>query len=270
VTTSLPVTPVLLTLDEEPNLTRTLDALHWADRVLVVDSGSRDRTVEIARSYPNVEVATRAFTTWSEQWSFAFAHPAVRTRYVLALDADMRPDEGFVEEVATRFLPGEFAGGRLRFRYVVGGRSLLGSLYPPDLRLLDVARARAGTRGHRHVFEVEGRIYRFRARLLHDDRKPLTRWLRSQEGYVEREARRIEAGESLRLRDRIRRLGLAPLPVFLAAYLRAGGPLRGGASLRYAYERATYETLLALRLGAGAHAPISGGGSGDAHGNPSA
>ena len=39
-----------------------------------------------------------------------------------------------------------------------------------------------------------------------------------------------------------------PLVAGLAAYLKAGGPLRGSASLRYAYERALFECLLAIRL----------------------
>ena len=242
------VTPIVLTFNEEANLARTLDALGWAERVLVVDSGSTDATVALAQRYANVRLVTHAFEGNGHQWAFALAHELVSTPYVLALDADMAPGEGFVEEVEGRVLRPGLAGAIVRFEYRIDGRALWGSLYPPDLRLFDRTRTRAVQVGHRHRFEVDGPLVRLKARLVHDDRKPLARFVASQMGYAAREQERIERGESLRFRDRLRRWGLMPPAVFLLAYLRAGGPFLGRAALRYAYERAYFETLLALRL----------------------
>jgi glycosyltransferase involved in cell wall biosynthesis len=244
----LPVTPVVLTWNEEDNLARTLDALAWADTVLVVDSGSTDTTESIARARPNVTFAVHPFESHGAQWAFAVAHAAVTTPYVLALDADMVVSPAFVRELAERFLPGGPAGGLVGFEYVVGGRALLGSLYPPDLRLFDRSRVRIAHVGHSHRFEALGPVYRFRERLRHDDRKSLERFVAAQMGYARREEERIRRGERLRLRDRLRRLGMLAPAIFLLAWLRAGGPLRGRAALRYAHERALYEALLALRL----------------------
>ncbi len=141
----------------------------------------------------------------------------------------------------------DFAGGRVRL-CVRGERAQIwGSLNPPDVRVFDRERVQALTRGHRHVFEVEGRIYSFRAKILHDDRKPLDRFLASQISYS-----RKELGVSGRGRAAVPRsgeaLGLMAPAVFALAYMRAGGPFRGRAALRYAHERMLYETLLALRL----------------------
>lgn len=258
----IPVTPVVLTANEATNLGRTLDSLRWAERVLVVDSGSRDRTEEIARSYANVVFHAHEFLGPEAQWSYAIWNPRVESRWVLALDADMSVPAAFVEEVRERFLPGGFAGGSVRFDYAVGGRRLLGSLYPSDIRVLDRTRSRVRGRGHTHVFEVDGPLYRFRARILHDDRKSFDRFLASQDRYAQREAERIAAGVDLRLRDRLRRRGWLGPWMFALAYLRAGGPLRGRAALRYAHERAYYETLLALRLLRGDEVPAGEGGAG--------
>src|SRR5712692_9909832 len=65
------ITPVVLTLNEEANLRRNLDSLHWADRVAIVDSGSTDQTEAIARSYPNVTWHTQRFDSFRAQWEYA-------------------------------------------------------------------------------------------------------------------------------------------------------------------------------------------------------
>lgn len=244
----LPVTPVILTADEAPNLARTLDSLGWAEWVLVVDSGSGDQTEAIARSHANVVFDVRDSRGPEAQWSYAIRHPQVEARWVLALDADMVVPRVFVEEIRERFVPGGFAGGSVRFHYAVGGRRLLGSLYPPDVRVLDRSRSSVRGRGHTHVFEVDGPLYRFRARILHDDRKSLDRFLVSQDRYAQREAERIAAGVDLEFRDRLCRRGWLGPWMFALDYLKAGGPLRGRVALRYAHERACYETLLAPRL----------------------
>ena len=52
------ITPLVLTRDEAPNIARTLGQLRWARDVVVLDSGSVDDTVSIARTFPNVRVVT--------------------------------------------------------------------------------------------------------------------------------------------------------------------------------------------------------------------
>src|SRR5580693_253937 len=53
---SVPVSVVVLTMNEEPNIRRCLASVAWADQVVVVDSGSTDGTVPIARSLGAEEV----------------------------------------------------------------------------------------------------------------------------------------------------------------------------------------------------------------------
>ena len=244
------ITPVVLTRDEEDNLERTLASLGWARTVLVVDSGSRDRTETIARAHDNVVFDVHPFEAFDRQWQYAFAHDAVQTDYVLALDADMALEPGLVEEMDRRVVAPGASAGRLRFRYVVGGRALLGSLYPPDVRLLRRAHVQVEQSGHGHRFRVDGPVVALRRRLVHDDRKPWERFVASQVGYAQREHARIVAGRDLRFRDRLRKLGWTPPLIGTLAWLKAGGPLKGRAAIRYAHERALYETLLTLRLAA--------------------
>lgn len=243
------VTPFVLTLDEEPNIARALDGLRWAPRVLVIDSGSTDGTLEIARGYPNVEVRTRAFDSFAGQSNHALA--SVASTWAMALDADYVVPPGLVAEIAV--LPEEPAenGFEVGFRYVVLGRALRGSLYPPRTILF---RARAGVfeqDGHAHRVRVPAPVGRLRTPVDHDDRKSLGRWLRNQAAYAEQEAEKLSATpfRELGWADRLRWTALLGPPAVAAHCLFARGlVLDGRAGLYYSAQRAVAESILSLRL----------------------
>ncbi|MFC6646976.1 glycosyltransferase family 2 protein [Granulicella cerasi] len=75
----------IITLNEEENLGRTLASVAWADEIIVVDSGSTDRTVEIARSY-GAQVIERCWPGFAAQKNFAIGQCS--GTWVLSLDAD--------------------------------------------------------------------------------------------------------------------------------------------------------------------------------------
>ena len=63
----------IIAFNEETNLPRTLEAVRWADEIVVVDSGSKDRTVEIAKSF-NARVFYEPFRGHGEQKNIALDH----------------------------------------------------------------------------------------------------------------------------------------------------------------------------------------------------
>lgn len=242
------VTPALLTFNEAPNLERALRSLEWASRVVIVDSGSTDATEAIARRFPNVDWQVRRFDTHAAQWRFAIAATSGTTPYTLALDADYSVPPEFVAEMSEHFSNDRYAGGIAGFEYRINGRPLSGSVYPPKLVLFRPGEVEVTQPGHSQELAVEGPTYRFASRLIHDDRKPLERFVSSQLAYARLEAGRLSQGQPLRWQDRLRRAGVMPLVSGLGAYVRAGGPFSGRAALRYAYERVVFECLLAMRV----------------------
>lgn len=81
---------VILTHNEEINLPSCLHGVSdWASDIFVVDSGSADRTLDIARQY-GATVVEHAFETHSKQWAWALQNLPLRTSWVLGLDADQR------------------------------------------------------------------------------------------------------------------------------------------------------------------------------------
>ena len=76
----------IITLNEEANLPRTLASVRFADEIIVVDSGSTDRTLEIAKSFPNVKVFSETWKGFSAQKNSAIEK--CTSQWVLSLDAD--------------------------------------------------------------------------------------------------------------------------------------------------------------------------------------
>lgn len=84
------VSVIVLTYNEEANLPACLDSLRGLPcNVFVVDSGSSDRTRDIARA-SGAMVVEHEFETHATQWRWALDHLPIRTEWVLALDADQR------------------------------------------------------------------------------------------------------------------------------------------------------------------------------------
>ena len=245
------VTPLILTYNEEANVARVLARLGWARRIVVIDSGSTDATLDVLAQQPAVTVHQRPFDSHARQWNFGLAQ--VSTPWVLSLDADyLMPPELVAEiEAALRGPEAErLQGYWLRFRYCVAGRPLRGSILPPRLALFRRAAGHYVDDGHTQRLVLRGPSGQLAAPLLHDDRKPLSRWLWAQQRYVALEADKLQAAGAgpRRLSDRVRRLAVvAPPAVFLLCLLR-GGLLDGWRGWFYALQRLYVETLLALTL----------------------
>jgi len=245
------ITPLLLTYNEAPNIGRTLDKLSWARDIVVVDSLSSDETGAMLSRYPNVRVFERAFTTHAEQWNFGLEQTGITTDWVLALDADFVLTDDAVRELAALAPPQAVSGYRASFTYCIDGKPLRSAVYPPVTVLYRRAGAGYLQDGHTQRVRVDGLVLPLTARILHDDRKPLSHWIASQVRYMRLEADKLAWAPSSSLAnvDRVRKLiVLAPPLVFLRCLFVGGGILDGWPGLFYALQRATAELILSLSL----------------------
>src|SRR5437870_54166 len=71
------ITPVLLTYNEELNISRTLSRIGWAKDIVVVDSGSTDGTLEMLAKFSNVRIFKRSFDTHASQWRYAIEQTGI-------------------------------------------------------------------------------------------------------------------------------------------------------------------------------------------------
>ena len=242
------ITPVIITYNEAPNIACTLDKLIWAKRIVVVDSGSTDETLEIVRSYPRAEVVYRPFDDFASQCNFGLAQ--VATPWVLSLDADYELSEALVSELHDLSPDAATCGYRARFIYRIYGRPLRGTLYPPRTVLYRKDKARYRNEGHGHRVTVDGEIVSLSGVIYHDDRKPLARWFRSQQRYASQEAEHLLTSDrkSLGRADRIRLAGWSAPLVFVYTLLFKGCVLDGWPGWYYSLQRLLAETMITLEI----------------------
>jgi glycosyltransferase involved in cell wall biosynthesis len=188
----VPLTVVVPTRDEERSLPACLaSVVGWAADVVVYDSFSTDRTVEIARSF-GARVVQRPFDDFATHKNWALDNVPMAAEWVFFLDADERFTPSLRDEVA-RVVSAD-GGGREGFH--VGRRNHLmgrwvrhGGWYPNwNLRLFRRGRGRYESRiVHEHVI-VDGRTGFLRADLLHEDVKGLERYFDRHNRYSSMEA----------------------------------------------------------------------------------
>jgi glycosyltransferase involved in cell wall biosynthesis len=111
---------VVLTSDEEMNIARCLRSVAWADQVVVVDSGSADNKVPIARSL-GADVMEQAWLGFSGQREFAVRLPEIRHDWVYFVDADEWVSPQLAAEVAARLRSPRPAAYSHRLRLVFLG-----------------------------------------------------------------------------------------------------------------------------------------------------
>jgi glycosyltransferase involved in cell wall biosynthesis len=243
------ITPLIITYNEEANIRRILDRLEWAQRIVVIDSGSTDETLDILNSYSRVDVIYRPFSNFADQCNFGLTQ--VITPWILSLDADYYLSDEIISELRYLTPSEDTAGFSAGFIYSIYGRPLRGTLYPPRTVLYRKVRAQYQNEGHGHRVIVAGNVAQLIGVIYHDDRKPLARWITSQQRYASEEAGYLLElpKQNLSNVDKLRLMSWpAPIMVLFYTLYIKGCVLDGWPGWYYALQRLCAEVLLALEI----------------------
>nr|WP_295671680.1 glycosyltransferase family 2 protein [Sphingomonas sp.] len=241
------ITPVILTMNEAPNLRRLLAALDWARDIVVVDSGSTDATLAMLAEYPAVRVFHRPFDSHGKQWRFAVDETGVKTDWVLRLDADYVVTEALRDEIIALQPTPDVTAYKIDFGYAIFGRRLSASLYPSNIVLFRRGAVEAFDKGHTEGWRItRGVTMALTGKIVHDDWKPMDGWILSQSRYMARELPHL-LGAPKSLKSRLRLAPpLMPIAMFLYALFGRGMIFNGRAGMLYALQRLLAETTLAI------------------------
>jgi glycosyltransferase involved in cell wall biosynthesis len=216
---------IVLALNEERNIGDCLGSVRWADEVLVVDSGSTDRTVALAREF-TPHVLTLPWEGYGPTKNRALEHAT--GDWVLWLDADERvtPElAGEVRRVLDGTAPPADAYSVGRRAYFLGRWIRHSGWYPGRVtRLFRRGRARfSASRVHEHLL-VEGAVVPLAHDLLHFTDPDLDHYFRKFNRYTTLAAEEMAAsGRPFRAAD----LLLRPPFQFVKMYLLRRGFLDG-------------------------------------------
>ena len=267
---SVPVTVVVLTLNEEPNIRRCLASVAWADQVVVVDSGSTDRTVPLARA-AGFEVVEQPWLGFSAQREYALRLPLLRHDWVYFPDADEWVSPQLATEIAIRLADPQCAGFAHRLRLVWMGTWIRHCGWYSGswvVRLVDrrYTKYDGSLVGERAC--VDGRVRRLDNDIVDEDRKGLAAWLHKHVRYAElkfeqprsigslpERLRALRDGGNTRplARSILRELVFPAIPakpatLFLYMYFARLGFLDGMAGFRFCFYHAWCEmSVAALR-----------------------
>ncbi|HYE46135.1 MAG TPA: glycosyltransferase family 2 protein [Caulobacter sp.] len=263
------VSILILTYNEAANLPACLAALSWCDDILVIDSGSTDDSVAIAKAH-GARILTRPFDDFAGQRNFGLEHGAFRHDWILHLDADEIVTDQFLAALEALQPADGIDAYRVPFKTMFFGRWLRNAgMWPAyQVRLGHAQRLRFVQVGHGQREDLPPeRVGNFPEALLHYSfSHGLRRWLDKHVRYAADEAAVIVAARAEGAREQARLssadpterrraakalagrlpLFLRPVARFVYIYFVRRGFLDGRAGFVYAFMLSVYEAMMAI------------------------
>jgi glycosyltransferase involved in cell wall biosynthesis len=218
------ISAAVICFNEEQHIGRCLDSLSWCDQVVVVDSGSTDRTPRIVNRFPNTEFYRRPLDNFINQKNHALS--LCRNEWTVSLDADeMLTSENVAEIQSLAFDKAGYCIGRRSF---IGDREIRFGTWSPDyqLRIFRKSRSRWGGTNPHESIQIEGNVGYLKSRMLHFSYETFeefvarnTKYARMMVDYLDRQGRTTYTAEPY----------LHCVGNFIKAYLLRGGFLDGSA-----------------------------------------
>ena len=240
------VSAIVVCFNEEDNIRDCLESLRWCDEIVVVDSFSTDRTVEICRDYTD-RIFQRQWNGYREQK--AFAHSQSTREWVISVDADERvPPELRAEILEELSRHGERydAFSVPRLVHYLGRWWWRGGWYPDyDIRVFRNGKARWGGQEPHERILVDGRLRRLKHPLHHYTYRDISDHLRQINRFTTVSSAELQKmGKRWRIMDQLFR----PPFRFFRSYILKRGFLDGLPGLFVAATAAIYVFLKYAKL----------------------
>lgn len=192
---------VILTFNSEESIGSTLKSARClSDDIHVVDSGSTDRTVEIARA-AGAHLYHHPFESYGAQRNWAIDELSMRYEWQLHLDADERLSDALIDAIGkldAQGFPGPTVGYFIpRLVHFLGHPIRHGGMYPIwHMRLFRRGRGRCETRRYDQHFYVDGATGRLDAPMIDDIRMTIDEWVIRHLRWADAEAHELSAATS--------------------------------------------------------------------------
>ena len=266
----IPVSAIILTLNEEVNIARCLACLDRVNDVILVDSGSTDHTLAIAQDVrPDLRSFQHDFQDFGDQRNWAIDHTDPKHEWLLFVDSDEFCTPELSDEIDAFVRdPGQHVGAFIAGKNYFLGRWLKhATLYPSyQLRLLRRGQVRFHKEGHGQREVTSGTLYYLREAWIHEGfSKGLHQWIDRHNQYSTDEvdlilslregpvnARELWSSDAIVRRRALKRLGARlpcrPLIRFVYVYFMRRGFLDGVPGLIFCLLRVAHDIHIVAKL----------------------
>ena len=180
------ISAVIITKNEENNIGQCIDALLWADEIVVVDAFSSDRTVEICKKYTK-KIFTNDFIDFSSQKNYALSKSA--NDWILFVDADEKITPELREEISA-LRADDCEGYYIPRKNMIFGRYMKYGGHQRDLQLRLFRKSRSHFEGPVHERAVvDGRVKPLHGYIEHYSTKSLSDYCKKLNYYTGMEAK---------------------------------------------------------------------------------
>ena len=159
------ISVTVITKNEEKNISDCLKSVDWADEIIIVDSESTDKTVEIAKQFTD-KVFNRKWEGYVSQKRYALS--LASNEWVLSLDADERVTPELKDEIIN-LSPNEYSGFKIRRKNFLMNKEITSCGWEKDfqLRLFKKAKTNLNERLVHEKFVVEGKVGTLKSPIMH-------------------------------------------------------------------------------------------------------
>jgi glycosyltransferase involved in cell wall biosynthesis len=159
------ISVTIITKDEEKNISDCLKSVQWADEIIVVDSESSDRTIELAKKFTD-KIIIRKWEGYVPQKRYALS--LTSNEWVLSLDADERITPELKDEILN-LLPGDFSGFKIRRKNFLLKKEITSCGWEKDyqLRLFRKDKTDLNDRLVHEKFVAQGKIGTLKNTMIH-------------------------------------------------------------------------------------------------------
>lgn len=179
------ITAIIPTFNEQANIKEAIESVLWCDEIIVVDSFSKDKTVEIVKSFPQVRLLEHEYEHSAAQKNWTI--PQASHPWIFLLDADERPTPELVAEVKELVTTGtKYSGFWIYRRNNFMGKRINYSGWQSDkvIRLFKKDECRYQNKHVHAEIESKGEISILKNKLIHYTYLDLNTYLKKADRYT--------------------------------------------------------------------------------------
>ena len=187
------ITAIILTYNEEKHISRCINSvLNFVEEIVVIDSGSNDKTIDIVNSIPNTRLVKNKFINQAKQINWALDNLEFKTDWLFRIDADEHIDLDFVNEISNflKLNQVKFDGISVLRKLIFFKKEIsYGGQFPhKTVRLWKKNKGRSQDLWMDEQISVDGKVYNFDKFIIDENLNDLKWWINKHKKYAQREA----------------------------------------------------------------------------------